>query len=88
MKQETNQTKEAINLNPKKMKGVVVSNAMNKTIVVLVSRLVKHPKYDKYISRSKKFKAHDEDNHFKVGDEVVIEECRPISKDKTFRVLK
>lgn len=74
--------------NPKKIKGVVVSDGMDKTVVVSVSRLVKHPKYKKYISRNKKIKAHDEDNSFKKGDEVTIEECRPISKDKSFRVVK
>lgn len=71
----------------KKLKGVVVSRAMQKTIVVSVSSYVKHPKYGKYIKSSKRYKAHDEGNKYHVGDQVTIEECRPISKDKHFRVL-
>ena len=59
---------------------------MDKTVVVLVSRYVKHPKYKKYIRRDKKFKAHDPDNKYKIGDKVTIEETRPISKDKHFVV--
>ena len=84
-KQDINTAKVAT---PKKMKGVVVSDVCDKTITVAVARFVKHPKYNKYIKIIKKFKAHDEGNIFKKGDEVVIEECRPISKDKNFRVVK
>ncbi|OGI70616.1 30S ribosomal protein S17 [Candidatus Nomurabacteria bacterium RIFCSPLOWO2_01_FULL_42_20] len=68
------------------LKGVVVGDKMDKTVVVLVSRYVKHPKYKKYIRRDKKFKAHDPDNKYKIGDKVTIEETRPISKDKHFVV--
>jgi small subunit ribosomal protein S17 len=71
----------------KKLNGVVVSDAMNKTVVVLVSRYVKHPKYKKYVKKSKKYKAHDEKNEYKKGDKVIIQECRPISKDKHWRVI-
>ena len=71
----------------KKLKGVVVSDKMDKTVVVLVSRYVKHPKYKKFIIKSKKFKAHDEKKKYKVGDKVIIEECRPISKDKHWKVI-
>lgn len=71
----------------KKLKGVVVSDSMDKTVVVLVSRYVKHPKYKKYIIKSKKFKVHDEKNEHKKGEKVIIEECRPISKDKHWRVI-
>jgi small subunit ribosomal protein S17 len=71
----------------KKLKGIVVSDAMNKTIVVLVNRYVKHPKYKKYIKRSKKYKVHDEENKYKKGDKVLIQECRPISRDKHFIVI-
>ncbi len=71
----------------KKLKGVVVSDSMDKTVVVLVSRYVKHPKYKKYITKSKKFKVHDEEKKYKKGDEVIIEECRPISKDKHWRAI-
>ncbi|MCX6735833.1 MAG: 30S ribosomal protein S17 [Candidatus Parcubacteria bacterium] len=70
----------------KKFKGVVVSDKMNKTVVVRVNRFVKHPKYGKFIESSKRFKAHDETNEYKTGDKVIIEETRPISKDKTFKV--
>ena len=73
--------------NPKKLKGKVVSDVSDKTVVVSVSSFVKHPKYKKYIRRDKKYKAHDVENKYKVGDTVTIEECRPISKDKHFKVL-
>jgi small subunit ribosomal protein S17 len=69
------------------LEGVVVSDKMNKTVVVRVDRFIKHPKYGKYMSRSKNYKAHDEENRFKIGDKVRIEETRPISKDKTFKVI-
>ena len=68
------------------LKGVVVSDKMDKTIVVSVSRFVKHPKYGKYYNRTKKYKAHDETNKYKIGDKVEIIETRPISKDKKFKV--
>jgi len=56
--------------------------------VVEVVRFVKHPKYGKYVSKSKKFKAHDVGNTKQIGDKVTIEECRPISKDKHFRIVE
>ena len=71
----------------KKLQGVVVSDKMMKTVTVLVNRFVKHPKYGKFMNISKKYKAHDESDTYKEGDKVVIEECRPISKDKTFKVI-
>lgn len=71
----------------KKLKGIVVSDKTDKTVTVLVNRYKKHPKYGKYMKISKKYKAHDETKQFKVGDAVKIEECRPISKDKKFRVI-
>jgi len=71
----------------KTMNGVVVSDKMKDTVVVLVSRFEKHPKYGKYVSKSKKFKAHDFGNTKKIGDKVTIEECKPISKDKHFKVI-
>jgi small subunit ribosomal protein S17 len=74
--------------NRKTLQGVVTSDKMQKTVVVSVTRFVKHPKYQKYVKISKKYKAHDENNEHKVGDTVTIEECRPISKDKTFTVIK
>lgn len=69
------------------LKGVVTSDKMDKTIVVEVTRFVEHKKYGKRIKKTKKYKAHDEDNSKKVGDTVEIEETRPISKDKRFRVV-
>lgn len=71
----------------KQLVGTVVSDKMKDTIVVEVSRFVKHPKYDKYISIDKRFKADDKGNTKKIGDKVTIEECAPISKDKKFRVI-
>lgn len=67
--------------------GLVVSNAMNKTVTVSVERLVPHPLYKKTMKRTKKFKAHDEENTCNVGDLVRIEETRPLSKTKRWRVL-
>jgi small subunit ribosomal protein S17 len=66
--------------------GVVVSDKMNKTVTVEVTRLVQHPTFRKYVSRSKTYKAHDEAQECKVGDTVVIEESRPLSKTKRWRV--
>lgn len=68
--------------------GRVVSNKMDKTIVVLIQRKVRHPKYNKYISRSTKLYVHDEDNICKEGDTVMVTACRPISKNKFWRVVK
>jgi len=68
--------------------GTVVSDKMNKTVTVLVERKVKHPIYGKVIRLSKKYHAHDENNEFHSGDIVVIEECRPISKSKVWKVSK
>ncbi|MFA6274073.1 MAG: 30S ribosomal protein S17 [Candidatus Paceibacterota bacterium] len=74
--------------NGKILKGVVVSDKMDKTVVVSVSRFVKHPKYGKFYNVTKKYKAHDEENKYKTGDKVEIVETRPISKDKKFKVVK
>ena len=70
------------------LKGVVVSDKMDKTIVVSVERFIKHPLYGKFYKVSKKYKAHDEGNIHKVGDTVEIVETRPISKDKRFKVVE
>ncbi len=72
----------------RKFKGTVISDKMDKTRVVEVARFKRHPKYKKRYKVSKKYKAHDENNKYKMGDEVVIEECRPLSRDKRWRVLK
>ncbi len=75
------------NLN-RTLSGKVVSDKMDKTITVLVERKVKHPLYGKIIVRSKKYHVHDESNEFHMGDTVIIEECRPLSKTKAWRVVK
>ena len=69
------------------MQGVVVSDKMDKTVVVNVERKFPHPLYKKYIKRSKRYHAHDEDNTHKVGDTVSIQECRPLSKTKRWEVV-
>jgi len=69
------------------LQGVVVSDACDKTVIVRVERRVMHPVYKKFISRSKKYAAHDETNHFHAGDKVSIEESRPLSKRKHWVVL-
>jgi small subunit ribosomal protein S17 len=71
----------------KKLEGVVVSDKMNKTRVVEVARLKKHPKYLKYFKTRKRFKTHDENNEYKIGDKVVIMETKPISKEKRWKII-
>lgn len=71
----------------KVLSGLVVSDKMKDTIVVKVDSYVKHPKYEKFIKQSKRFKAHDAGNTKKIGDKVEIRETRPISKDKHFVVI-
>jgi small subunit ribosomal protein S17 len=72
----------------RKLTGRVVSNKTDKTITVLIERRVKHPLYGKIISRSKKYHVHDEKNEFDLGDTVMIEECRPLSRTKSWRAIK
>lgn len=72
--------------NRRTIQGVVVSNKMEKTVVVLTERLVKHPKFHKYLRRHVKYKAHDERNGCNIGDKVLIVESRPLSKEKRWRV--
>ncbi len=72
----------------KTREGFVVSDKMEKTIVVLVERKIKHPLYKKVIRRSKRYKAHDENNRCKIGDKVRIIETRPISKQKCWRLVE
>ena len=74
--------------NARKLTGRVVSDRMNKTVTVLVERKVKHPLYGKFVRRSKKYHAHDENNEFHPGDLVLIEETRPMSRSKTWKVVK
>jgi len=71
----------------KELEGVVISNRMQKSVVVRVERKVRHPLYQKIVQRTTKFMAHDEENKCRVGDRVVIRETRPISKNKCWRVI-
>jgi small subunit ribosomal protein S17 len=73
--------------NKRKLSGKVVSDKMDKTVVVNVQRYVEHKKYGKFYKIDKRYKAHDENNEYKTRDNVIIEECRPLSKDKNFTVI-
>ena len=72
----------------KRRTGVVVSDKMDKTVVVVTDRMTRHPLYKKYIKKRVKFKAHDEVNGCQIGDTVLVEETRPLSKDKHWRVVE
>ncbi len=74
--------------NQRQLTGRVVSDKMDKSIVVLIERKVKHPKYGKYVTRSSRIHAHDEENTCRQGDLVAIAECRPISKTKAWRLVE
>jgi small subunit ribosomal protein S17 len=83
------QAKQALERNARKSRtGLVVSDKMDKTVVVAIERRVPHPIYGKMITRTKRLKAHDEENSAKVGDTVRIVETRPLSKDKRWRVVE
>jgi len=69
------------------LQGVVVGDKANQTVTVLVERRIMHPLYKKFIRRTKKYHVHDQENRCKVGDTVRIEECRPISKTKSWRII-
>jgi len=86
MKQEANNQVKS-ETKKRKFFGIVVSNKMNKTIVVKIENTKIHPKYGKRYTVSNKYKVHDEKNQYKEGDKVVFEECRPLSKDKKWRVI-
>ena len=68
--------------------GTVISNKMNKTVVVRIDRKVSHPLYGKFMRRSSKFHVHDENNECSIGDTVMIKECKPFSKTKTWSLIK
>jgi len=72
----------------KQLTGIVISNKMQKTVVVEVERIKEHPKLKRRYKAHKRYKAHDEKEEYRVGDKVIIEECRPISKEKHWRVVK
>mgnify|MGYP001596128912 CR=1 FL=1 len=75
-------------MSKKQLTGIVISNKTQKTVVVKVERLKEHPKYKRRYRVGKKYKAHDEKGEYRIGDKVIIEECRPISKEKKWRVIK
>lgn len=79
--------KEAMGSKGRKLSGTVVSDKMKKTVVVAVSHTKMHPKYLKYLTKTNRFKAHDENNEYHTGDKVVIQETRPISRDKRWIVV-
>jgi small subunit ribosomal protein S17 len=72
----------------RKLTGTIISDKMQKTVVVLIERIKEHPKYKRRYKIHKKYKAHVEEGEYKTGDRVVIEECRPVSKDKRWKVVK
>ena len=72
----------------KELVGVVVSNKMDKTAVVTVDRRVQHAKYRKFLTRRQRYKVHDEQNQCEIGDRVLIAECRPLSRDKRWRLSR
>lgn len=80
-------TTESQQINKKEMSGTVVSSDMDKTVRVAVDRFEKHPKYLKYVRKQNQFLAHDENEEAEIGDTVTIQETKPISKHKTFRVV-
>lgn len=71
----------------RKLSGKIISDKMDKTRVILIERLKKHPKYQKFFNVSTKLKAHDEKNEYHSGDEVLIEETRPLSKEKRWKII-
>lgn len=72
----------------KQLQGIVISDKMNKTRVVAVNRMKRHPRYKKYYKITAKFKAHDEKNEYKTGDKIIIEETRPMSKEKRWKIIE
>ena len=72
----------------KQLTGIITSNKMQKTVVVEVERVKEHPKYKRRYKFHKKYKAHDERGEYKIGDRVIIEECRPLSKDKRWKIIE
>jgi len=75
-------------MSKRQLQGKIISDKMQKTIVVQVERIKEHPKYKRRYKFHKKYKAHVEDGEYKIGDKVVIEECRPISREKRWKVLR
>lgn len=84
---QNNNTQNNIQAKHKTLSGVVVSDKMKDTVVVLVERYVKNKKYQKFMTLRKRYKVHDQGNTKKIGDKVTIESCRPISKHKSFKII-
>lgn len=82
------ESKSVANKHPKMLRGEVVSDKMQKTVVVAITRLKEHSKYKQRYKITKRYKAHDENNEYKVGDGVIIQESRPLSKHKKWKVIK
>jgi small subunit ribosomal protein S17 len=72
----------------RQLKGIVVSNKLQKTVIVEVERIKEHPKYKRRYRIQKKYKAHNQKGEYNIGDKVIIEECRPISKEKKWKVIR
>ena len=79
---------EQLDIKQRERQGVVVSDKMDKTIVVEVSAVKPHAEYKKVVRRTSRLKAHDEQNEARVGDKVLVRECRPLSRDKTWRLIR
>lgn len=76
------------NIQHRKLQGLVVSDKMDKTVVVEIVRMKKHPKYKKFFKHTSRFKAHNPENTYHTGDKIIMEECRPLSKDKRWIVIE
>lgn len=83
----TNQNLKSLNRGGRRLEGTIVSDKMQKTRVIAITRLKKHPRYKKYYKITRRFKAHDEKNEYKTGDKVLIQETRPMSKEKRWRII-
>jgi small subunit ribosomal protein S17 len=88
MTNEGAQAAEAVSTTKRTLQGVVTSNAGDKSATIMIERKIKHPVYGKYIKRSSKIRLHDEANECNKGDTILIEECRPMSKTKSWKLVK
>jgi small subunit ribosomal protein S17 len=84
----TNEGAEAVSSTKRTLQGVVTSNAGDKSATIMIERKIKHPVYGKYVKRSSKIRLHDEANECNKGDTILIEECRPMSKTKSWKLVK
>ncbi|NOR42481.1 MAG: 30S ribosomal protein S17 [Gammaproteobacteria bacterium] len=84
----TNESAQAVSITKRTLQGVVTSNAGDKSATIMIERKIKHPVYGKYVKRSSKIRLHDEANECNKGDTILIEECRPMSKTKSWKLVK